>query len=348
VTTLATAVHNSGSTFPWAIRSQNLTYIGEEPMSYMTDTDRFYAFVDLVGDLLAPNRPAQHRALARLEDIDPSWTPSDLTGNGTLLKNQSVPFGFNVVPLFQDPNHVNGNVTSLSLAQAPAVVTALKTLQNSDGGTLVSEGYTHQFGNLNNPYDGVSGDDFEFYRAVENASGFLDYQGPVPGDSYSWALNRMTLAKNAEEAQGLGPLKIWQFPHYAASLPDYQAATAMFGLRWERALYFYGALRGTPSYTQYAGEFFPYRVKDIYGSIVLPENLGDYEPDAFNQFPPHTVQDVLNAARAASVVKDGYAAFYYHPFYGNQALSQIIAGLKAQGWTFVAPLTAATNVNGNP
>ena len=43
------------------------------------------------------------------------------------------------------------------------MVGALKYMQ-THGGTLLEHGYTHQFGNVANPYDGVSANDFEFYR----------------------------------------------------------------------------------------------------------------------------------------------------------------------------------------
>ena len=35
----------------------------------------------------------------------------------------------------------------------------------SKGGTLIEHGNTHQYSNVANPYSGVSGDDFEFYRS---------------------------------------------------------------------------------------------------------------------------------------------------------------------------------------
>ena len=43
-------------------------------------------------------------------------------------------------------------------------VSALKYMQ-SKGGTIIEHGYTHQYSNVANPYDGVTGDDAEFFRA---------------------------------------------------------------------------------------------------------------------------------------------------------------------------------------
>ena len=65
------AVRSDGSTFPWALRSQNLTYVGELPFVYTSETDRYLVFADLLFDALAPRTPERHRALLRLEDINP-------------------------------------------------------------------------------------------------------------------------------------------------------------------------------------------------------------------------------------------------------------------------------------
>ena len=77
-TVLANCVRSDGSTFPWALRSTGpnggtLTYIGENPLVYITEGDRYLAFCDLLFDALAATAPVQHRALLRLEDIDPTF-----------------------------------------------------------------------------------------------------------------------------------------------------------------------------------------------------------------------------------------------------------------------------------
>jgi Uncharacterized protein conserved in bacteria (DUF2334) len=89
------------------------------------------------------------------------------------------------------------------------------------------------------------------------------------------------------------------------------------------------------------GQTFPYVVRDVYGTTVLPENAGPYSPEAFYGFKPHLVADILAAADANAVVRDGVAAFYYHPFEGLDALQQIVAGLKDRGWTFASPTQVA-------
>jgi uncharacterized protein YdaL len=165
VTVLANCVRSDGSTFPWALRSTgpnggSLTYIGEIPMSYMSEGDRYLAFCDLLFDALAPTTPTQHRALVRLEDIDPTYDPATLRSVATWLNQQNVPFGFQIIPLYLDPLNANGNGTNITLQSRSAVVSAIKFMQ-SKGGVMMCHGYTHQYRSTANPYSGSTGDDCE-------------------------------------------------------------------------------------------------------------------------------------------------------------------------------------------
>ena len=52
--------------------------------------------------------------------------------------------------------------------------------------------------------------------------------------------------------------------------------------------------------------------------------------------PPRVVSDLLATAHVNHVVRDGFASFYFHPYYDLSILRQIVAGLKADGWSFVS------------
>ena len=39
------------------------------------------------------------------------------------------------------------------------------------GGVLIAHGYTHQWDGGSNPYNGVTGDDLEFYRVTKAVTG---------------------------------------------------------------------------------------------------------------------------------------------------------------------------------
>jgi uncharacterized protein YdaL len=339
---LAQAVRSDGSTLPWAVRALNLTYIGEIPFAYMSENDRYLIFSDLLFDALAPATTERHRALVRIEDIGPEADPAQLRAIADYLGGNQIPFTFIVYPYYLDPHgmYSGGVPESVRLRDAPEVVEALKYML-ARGGTMVMHGFTHQYQDKANPYDAVSGNDFEFYLAhIDPATNNVVYDGPVPEDSYKWALGRLDAASKEFRASGLAQPTIFEFPHYAGSVEDYRAVASRFSTRYERALYFGGALGGkntTIDYGHMLGQFFPYVVNDVYGSKVIPENIGNYEPQAYNNHPPRFPVDLIASARRNLVVRDGFASFFYHPYFSVQTLAEIVQGIKDAGYTFVSP-----------
>ncbi|BDU68790.1 hypothetical protein GETHOR_08910 [Geothrix oryzae] len=335
---LATAQRTDGTTIPWVVQSGQFYYFTEIPFSYVSPNDRYLAFADLLYAVYNPAAATRHRALVRIEDVGPDADPAELRAVADALFARAVPFSVAVYPGYRDPNGTyNGGVaTSYDLVNRPTVVSALKYMQ-SRGGTLLMHGYTHQFSKLLNPYSGASADDFEFFIAHIDSANNVVYDGPVPGDSQVWATSRIKSGMNAFTRAGLTVPTIFEPPHYAASVPDYKAILALFPKRYDRGLYFGGILSGGAiSYSRLNGQFFPYPVKDIYGSFVIPENLGNVEPVAFNNHPPRLPADILTTAQKNLVIRDGFASFFYHPYLGTPMLTEIVDGLKVQGWTFVA------------
>ncbi len=350
-TVLATATRADGSTLPWATRSGRLTYVGESPYAYMSEGDRYLAWADLLFDLLAPTTPTRRRALVRLEDISPMSDPNELKRVGDLLRAERVPFAFQIIPVYRDPRGVyNGGVPqTVRLRDRPEVVKALKDLI-AKGGTPVMHGYTHQYGTGDNPYNGVTGDDFEFYLAYVDVANFVRLIGPPPEDSVTWVLGRLSAGLTEIAAAGLPRPSIFTFPHYAGSVNAYRAVRQVFSYRLDRALYFNGLLTGSaPDYSRPIGQYFPYPVTDVYGQFVLPENLGNEETEEYNNNPPRSPGDIIDAARRNLVVRDGFASFFWHPYNVNDPLSgidnlrTIIRGIKALGYTFVAPTSITRN-----
>jgi uncharacterized protein YdaL len=337
VRVLAEAVRSDRSTFPWAVRSQNLTYIGEVPFRYESETDRMLIFADLLFDALAPRTPQRHRALVRLEDINPLSNPAQLRAAADYLYSKRIPFGFGVSPYYRDPQGHEDGPHELRLRAAPKIVAAIKYLERK-GGVLVGHGYTHQWDGGSNPYNGLSGDDVEFFRVTESREGQVHNVGPLPGDtSPAWADHRIVAANREFAAAGIEPPKIFEFPHYIASDHAYRAAARRFAVRWERSDYFSGLLGGRVRYGHLEGQFFPYVVHDLYGSKVLPENLGAIAPSTWHTYKARLPKDLVRAARANLVVRDGFAAFYFHPFLDLKYLKQTVRGIEAAGYDFVSP-----------
>ena len=332
------AVRDDSSTLPWAVKAGNFTYLGEVPYAYMSADDRYVAFSDMLIDVLAPQTVGRHRALVRIEDVGPDADPAELRGITNYLYDKGIPFTVAVYPRYRDPNGANtgGVAEDYTLAQRPLVVAELKYME-SHGATLLMHGYTHQYENAINPYNGVSADDFEFYSAHIDAANSVIYDGPVALDSQAWAQTRIDDSFATFATAGLIKPTIFEFPHYAGSDADNKAVAATFSTRYDRGLYSTGALRGgTLDNTRIIGQFFPYTVRDIYGVVTVPENLGNIELDPFNNHPAHLPADIIASAQLNTVVRDGVASFFFHPYVNVSYLQTTVEGVQAAGYTFVA------------
>lgn len=91
------------------------------------------------------------------------------------------------------------------------------------------------------------------------------------------------------------------------------------------------------SYDEANGQFFPYPVRDVYGAVVVPENIGNVAPEAFNQHDSRSAADMIADARANKVVRDSVASLFYHPFLGTAGLATLIDGISDLGYQFVSP-----------
>ena len=153
----------------------------------------------------------------------------------------------------------------------------------------------------------------------------------MPEDSPSWALNRINQALAEVQNAGLPRPSMFEFPHYMASATDSLAVGALFHTRYERPLYFPGMLSDQPADATRPGwQMFPYAVRDVYGTTVVPENLDYVHSDGGN------IPEMLAQARSNLVVRDGVASFFFHPFLSVDLLRQVVDGLRGQGYTFVA------------
>ncbi|WP_424363618.1 DUF2334 domain-containing protein [Methylocystis parvus] len=275
VTALANCVRKDLTEFPWAVRSKNLTYIGENPLVYLTEGDRYLIFCDLLFDALGATPVATGpRAILRLEDNDFQSEPTKLRQVADWLQSQGVPFGYHIVPRYRDPLGFYNNGAAQNIAftnrSQRAFRNALVYLQGK-GGVPILHGWTHQYYNtandpnglpyMLNPETGVSADDCEFFRLIWNAStSTFTYAGPLPEDLANhrnkvntWVAGRMTSALNeittAFTNDGLTAAKVtantptlFTTPHYLGTATTMMASSVRFAARAERALYFGGTL----------------------------------------------------------------------------------------------------------
>ena len=329
----ATARRSSDShSMPYAIQGSNLWYVADSPFSFTDEEDRYLVFCDLLHDILQIDHPAAHRAIIRLEDIDPNYPTNLLYRTTDLLAAEGVPFAVAVIPVHEDPFGLyNGNVPRrLPLTDKPDFARALQYAMGR-GGQIALHGYTHQYRSMPNPFSALSGDDYEFYRVTVDAQTNVVTFRPVPEDSVSWVQSRLDAARLQLAQAGLSAVA-WVTPHYAASPLDYRVFATNFPLTIQRVLY-----SDEDGHT--TGQFFPYVIhRDIYGQCVLPENLGNVHPGGWLHFTPRSVDDLLRAARKNRAVRDGWASAFFHPFLDPEDLRRLVRGIRDLGYTFV-PLT---------
>jgi len=319
---------------PYVTKGGNLWFVGDIPFSYHSEEDRYLAFADLLHDMLGVAHSEQHRALARFEDVSAATEPADLNAVANLLKNQAVPFGVAAIPRYKDPSgYYNGGVPETLRLNGSEVGGILTQFAAEGWACIVHHGTTHQWDGAPNPYNRVSGDDFEFYRVQENVDGSLSFLGPIPGDSSTWARNKIRQGITIFQQAGLAPFA-WEAPHYTASATDYRAIRSLYPAHYGRLIYF---ATGSPP-GRFVGQFFPYIIaSDAYGYKVLPENLGYIDPAPFPGYRALLPADIIRHASKALVVRDGFASFYYHPYLGPSYLEETVLGIKALGYEFKAP-----------
>lgn len=335
----------TGETVPYVLRSGNFWYVADMPFSFIGPRDRYLVLTDLLHDMLGVNHAESHQALVRLEDVGAMVSVSAMKTLTNYLYGKKIPFSIATIPRYVDALGVyNGNIPqTVPLSQA----TNLKTSLNyalARGAEVVMHGYTHQYSNMRNKYTGVSGDDYEFWNIVANS--------PVAEDSTAWALGRLNAGKTELTSNGYTPVA-WETPHYHASALASKAMPQVFPTTYQRVVYF---TADQPNFNAAinkdfgVGQIFPYVIKkDHYGQRIIPESLGNIEYDISAIDPTsnfnYTWQDIVTNAEYGKTVRDGFASFFFHPFWlepavgvpGYADFQSTITGITNLGYTWVAP-----------
>ncbi|MDB5958127.1 DUF2334 domain-containing protein [Ramlibacter sp.] len=344
-TTLVTMTNpKTKETAPYVVRSGNFWYVADAPLSFIGPRDRYLVLADLLHDMLGSPAAESHKAMIRLEDVN-AWTSvASMKTLTDYLHVKAIPFSIATIPHFTDALGIynNGVPLTIPLSQASNLKKELNYAL-ARGGEVVMHGYTHQYAALRNPYDAVSGDDYEMWNIVANS--------PVAEDSQAWALGRLRAGLTELQSNGYTPVA-WEMPHYQGSAAAYRATPQVFPTTYQRVVYY---TSDTPNFTaavgpdMAVGQFYPYIInQDYYGQRVLPENLGNFEyalPGDPTANVVYTGKDILTNAQYALTVRDGFGSFFFHPFllepaYGLPALADLKALVTAMtklGYTWVAP-----------
>jgi uncharacterized protein YdaL len=349
----ATAVVNvsnprTGEVAPYVVRSGRFWYVADMPFSFIGPRDRYLVLADLLHDMLGIPHAESHQAMVRLEDVGAMVSVDAMKTLTDYLHKKKVPFSIATIPYYVDAMGIyNGNVPqAVPLSQASNLKRALNYALPR-GAEIVMHGYTHQYGRMRNPWTGVSGDDYEFWDIVANQ--------PVPEDSTAWATDRLRAGLGDLVNNGYNPVA-WEAPHYHTSALTAKAVPPLFRTTYQRVVYFTAdkpSFAAAPGKDFGVGQVFPYVIgKDHYGQRVLPESLGNIEYDIRAIDPSSNYnygwQEIVTNARYVKAVRDGYASFFFHPFWlepelgtpGFADFQKTVDGITALGFTWVAPSKA--------
>ena len=307
------SVSDGVDTDPYVVRSGNLYYVADDPMKWIAEDSQYLVFCELLHEMTGSLHAQEHRALVRIEDVDPTEDPARIRAVADYLYGENIPFSLAVIPRFTDPLGAWGPVMTVDIADRPELVSALNYAV-SKGGTILMHGYTHQYGAVANAYNAVSGMDSEFYISQMDAQGHVRQVSPVPEDSLAWVQGRIDSGLALFSAAGLPQPQIWETPHYVASELDRQIFADNFGVSYER----------------FGDTFFPYVINgSVYGSTVIPENLGYLESGYLEP------AEIVDRAVKNLVIRDSVASFFFHSERDIGLLKTAVTGIRDQGYTFV-------------
>jgi uncharacterized protein YdaL len=386
-TVLAEIVHNgTGDKLPYILRNKNKFYVADVPFSYIHEADRYMVIADLLFDALdAKPRHNGKFGLVRMEDIHPEAEIFYMYDAMKVLKSLNVPIEISLVPYFYDPLGASSLPRIFTaMNESPRFMQLLNDAQKN-GAEFIWHGVTHQYRMMKNPHSGMSGDDFEFWDAVNNTE--------LPDDTPAWVLRRMEDGLKIFKKAGLDFVG-WLTPHYQASAKDYIIFGKIFEWNFGRVIYFnhdvsgfdykqdtskllmhnkdpnaaavrqaaFNNLQVTVN-SRWQGQLYPYEIYgDVYGQRLIPENLGNSQPYRSDHVVwPRTVEDVLADASRNRVIRDSWASLFYHPylfqtvigggrgaFPGDTAdLTRILSEIKKMGYNFV-PLKSFMQSTKNP
>ena len=317
--TLAVASDAEGDTLPYLVRSGNFYYVADNPFQYIQPTGRYLVLADSLKTMLGDTQTqtCQKRAILRLEDLTSLRGPQGLKDTLDVIESLKVPFAMTVIPESYYGGVFypwEGNVQSLR-----QLYRAVKL-----GGVVIQHGDTHNYHDLRTP-EGNSAEEWELWDKENNRA--LSKLTPAS------TLARLRRGREVLLNLGLRP-RLWTTPHYEAAVELYPAINALYPRVIERRMYEADGVRG--------GQFFPYPVRDVYGTLVLPENLGNIQKGYLSDA-------VLDAAEANSRLNCAYASFFVHPYLLEDnhvgpdkltkgSLKKLITDIQAKGYTFVSPL----------
>lgn len=340
VTVFGECYDSGGNPWPYIMRSGNFWVVPDNPMYNTGFRGRALVFADVLHDMLGVNAPERHRAVLRIEDVTPTVPVETLRGLRDALAELKIPFTISLVPEYRDWTGIynGGEPTFVALEPGTPFAQAIQELVDI-GGQVIQHGTTHQIDGEINPYDGVSGTDYEFYLMDIDADGNLIYVGPVPGQDSTEVRRRVLSGHERIKNAGFTPVG-WLTPHYLGSETAYEQFARLYPFALDRGIFFTEDPDGNTRFLELNS---PFIYRDPYGIKRIPETIGYIDPFGFAPVgvelqPPSFPPTLIQRARALKVVRDSWAGCYFHWYLNPAYLKDLVRGIQDLGFEFV-PIT---------
>lgn len=347
--TLAEARHSgTKEVIPYIVRAKNHFYVADIPFSFIHESDRYLVFSDVLFDILGvqPKHNGKY-AFVRIEDIHALSNMGFLKDLVKVFNEEQIPSNISLVPIFYDPLYRYGRTDKeefVPMERKKSFMTFLNEMKALKA-NFIMHGVTHQYQRKMNPFNGATGDDFEFWDANNNS--------PIAEDSVDFVLSRLEDGWHSMRKAGINT-RMWLTPHYQASPLDYIIFGKVYPWNVGRVIYFNHAATGLredllkkDSVTgddrrlfygsdlpggralreeyfknlkvdylsdRWSGQFFPYEIYgDIHGQRLIPESLGNLQNYLTNQvLKTRSLQEIVADAKRNLVLRDSWASFFVH------------------------------------
>lgn len=380
-TIISDATHSTTktkSTLPYIVRSNpsdhsagNHWLVTDSPFAYIHEGDRYFIVADVLFDILGeePRNKGPKHALFRIEDVNARTNYNGLTAITDVLAEEKVPYASAFIPVYSDPLGVRGKkITALKFTEDKKIRDWVVDNVKANRLSIINHGTTHQFGRKRNPYNGMSGLDYEYWDMVNDKR--------LHNDTLRFAINRLERGVKTFAEAGITPVA-FEVPHYRASARNY----VVFGqyYHWNVGRVHYTTLKkldikpvsseykvdlvgkthardrlrqirtSKVSYSKthsHGGQLFPYELYgDYYGQRLIPESL-NYPTTLLNETKTvengRTMDQMLEDAKRNSVLRDYWASFFMHAFLMNGGgekekakVRWFVKGIKEAGYKFV-------------
>ena len=332
---------------PYILQAKNLWFVADIPFDFLELRDRYLILCDILHEMLKIDHPRKLTALLRVEDVSPATDPEELKKFLKFFKKQKVPLSMGVIPFFKDPTGtVFERPVDLSFSDAAETLQVIKDFQKG-GGAVLMHGITHQCDDVKDPKLRITAVGYEFWDYENNR--------PLKNDTAAFVRGRLAAGKNEFIKQGLS-FDAFEVPHYTASPLDHRIFAREFDFAMHEVvtrLYDTTRIPMTPEREKTASDFeiqqpFPYKIyKSVCGECLIPSGTIENFEDA-DAKTAETVEKkknmILKQAEALTVVRDGCASFYVHPFIFDMmkqhrikaaaVWKEVLTGMKRMGYEF--------------